>query len=672
MMWWARVLIFGIPLAALSAGSWAAWRTQAARQSRSGDIVVMLPGAVPALNPFQPGDEAERQMLDLLHEPLLRLGRDGRFGPALAERWAWRRHVTCWFGSADLAQQAARRLKALSGNEWVAAQLEEATAEGSAVTMRFLKPDGPGPEEALRSIADLQPVRLALLRLPADSSRQALLRSFAQERADVVKRLWFDGRGNCEMVATDPAVRLQATLNQWLLTHRHPAATVKPVGEVTGLVEPVLEFRLRAQARWHDGSAVTPEDVRATVEWVTEHPEATAVGDDFQQVQSIGAAGPDLVRITYRSRYGAALAAWVNFPILPAAWLRAHGEPWTEPPPGAGEYHLSARAADSVTLESAANKRLRFVAAAPSLKTRVGLAAKALDILWPSPENEADLRRDRSLDFQATPPRNRLLVLWNLRSSVLADPRVREALALATDRQKLIDELLEGHGRIVDGIFPPGIWYNQQLSMRLPDVAAAERKLTEAGWLRDVSGVAKTAQRPLEFELLITAGNPWRERLARALAQQWARVGARVTVSEVDSEELISRRLQPGRFDAVLLGLDFENTWDQSAFWHSSEVNGGLNFSGVAEPQLDLLLEALAGEYELEQVGMRAKAVEDLLLSQHAVMPLFSDLRQMAIRRERFPDRQTGREGLMLRELLRPAATRAKAALELKMIMPDE
>ncbi|MDZ4288652.1 MAG: ABC transporter substrate-binding protein [Prosthecobacter sp.] len=679
MMWWARVLIFGIPLAALSVGSWAAWQVRSTRQPRADEVVVMLPGALPTLNPFRPVDETERQMLDLLHEPLVRLGRNGRLSPALAEHWEWHRHVTCWFSSPDIAQQAALRLQALSGNQWVASQLEAATAEGNAVTMRFIKPDGQGPDEAMRSIADLQPLLLTLVQLPADASRQALLKTFVQERADLVKRLWFDGQGTCEMVATIPGLQVQQSLTQWLQARQQPAVPVRSVGEVTGLIEPILDFKLRPQARWHDGSAVAVEDVRATVGWVNQHPGSMAAGDGFRQVQSITAAGTNLVRIAYRSRYGPALADWVDFPILPAAWLRTHGDSWAEPPPGAGEYRLSAHDAQSVTLESTgaagngtAIKRVRFVVAAPNLKTRVGLATKSLDALWPSPLTEVDLRMDRALDFQATPPRNRLFVLWNLRSSVLADPRVREALGLATNRPALVNELLGGRGRIVDGIYPPGVWFNQQLSLRTQDLAAAERKLAEAGWLKDVSGVAKTAQRMLDFELLITAGNPWRQRLAQALARQWARVGARVTVSEVDAQELVSRRLEPGRFDAVLLGMDFETTWDQSSFWHSSRVKGSLNFSGVADPQLDLLLDALAGEYDLAQVAVRAKEVEDRVLSLHAIMPLFSDLQQIAIRRDRFPDLQARPTGLMLRDLLRPASTRVRTPLELKMIIPDE
>ncbi|HYF36422.1 MAG TPA: ABC transporter substrate-binding protein, partial [Prosthecobacter sp.] len=286
--------------------------------------------------------------------------------------------------------------------------------------------------------------------------------------------------------------------------------------------------------------------------------------------------------------------------------------------------------------------------------------------------NEPVLRNDKALDFEATPARNRLLVLWNSRSPVLADLRVRQALALATDRRALVADLLEGRGRLVEGVFPPGTWLNQKLSAAAPDLAQAEKLLAEAGWFRDVSGVARSAQRALDIQFLITEGNPWRRRLAEALARQWTRIGARVTVTDVNAHEWIGERLRPGRFDAALLGMDFDLHWDQRLFWHSAGIEDGMNFAGIADAQLDLLLEALAAEYDPSRVAARAREMESRLLSLHAFIPLFGDLQQVAIRRRRFPDPPQNPAGLRLRDWLRQGPAQPSAPVEFQMIMPDE
>lgn len=674
-MWWARVLIFGIPLAVLSAGSWVAWQARMERMPRADELTVMLPGALPALNPFQPATEAERQMLDLMHEPLLRLNREGRPSPALAEQWQWHRRVTCWFATADLAQQAAKRLQALSGNPWVASQLEAASADKDAVTMRFVRPDDPGAEEALRTVADLKPVQLALLQVRPDAAKQALLRRFAEAKPDLVKRIWFDGTDTFELVATLPAMPFQQALASWLRERQGPPITVRPLGELTGLVEPVLEFRLRSGALWHDGHPVTAEDVRATLAWVTEHPEAApSAAEAFQQVQRIDAAGADRVRVIYRTLASAALASWIDFPILPAAWLQNHPPPWTEPPPGAGPFVLKAKEPASILLERKDHltRRIRLVPSASALKTRAGLLTDSLDVIWPGSGNETEVRAAEGLELRAAPARNRLLVLWNTRSPVLTDSRVRQALALATDRRALVEQLLQGRGRLVEGLFPPQVWFNQKHVISTTDLARAQELLAEAGWQRDADGLARKAQRTLDVELVIAEGNPWRRRLAEALARQWTRVGTRVIVTDVAAAELIDSRLRPGHFGATLLGLDFDMNWDQRLFWHSSARRNGMNFSAVADAQLDLLLDALAAEYDPDRVAARAREMEDRLLLQHAFLPLFSDLQEVALRKARFPHLPNHPAGLRLRDLVQSGAAGNNAPSSVKMILPDE
>jgi hypothetical protein len=70
----ARTLIFGFPLLIAAVAWWAATESHRSRTQSSDGIVVMLPQGVPALNPFLPATEVEREIIDLVHEPLLRIG----------------------------------------------------------------------------------------------------------------------------------------------------------------------------------------------------------------------------------------------------------------------------------------------------------------------------------------------------------------------------------------------------------------------------------------------------------------------------------------------------------------------------------------------------------------------------------------------------------------------
>jgi len=78
-MAWMRATLLCLPLAALAVGGWSAWHAgQPIRTTHEG-VVMLLPGALPET-------EAERQLLDLIHEPLICLDREGRLGAALAEQ----------------------------------------------------------------------------------------------------------------------------------------------------------------------------------------------------------------------------------------------------------------------------------------------------------------------------------------------------------------------------------------------------------------------------------------------------------------------------------------------------------------------------------------------------------------------------------------------------------
>ena len=197
--------------------------------------------------------------------------------------------------------------------------------------------------------------------------------------------------------------------------------------------------------------------------------------------------------------------------------------------------------------------------------------------------------------------------------------------------------MLGGRGRVEESLFQPGLWFAKKREPLRHDPAAAYEKLARAGWLRDVNGVARRAEGTLSFELLTTAGDPMRERLAALLAEQWRALGAEVRVTAVSQETLLDDRLFTQKFDAAIIRLDFETSWDQFPFWHSAQAGAGLNFSGVADRQIDLLLEDLRGEFDAERVAAKAADLEARIAALHPVLPLFTEMAQVAIRRESLP-----------------------------------
>ncbi len=101
------------------------------------------------------------------------------------------------------------------------------------------------------------------------------------------------------------------------------------------------------------------------------------------------------------------------------------------------------------------------------------------------PEHAEQLRREPDVRVISFPHRVVLLAGWNTRNPKLSDPRVRRALTLATDRQRILDGVRHGHGVIANSTVPPTHWaYDPALADSLPyNPEEARRLLEEAGWV---------------------------------------------------------------------------------------------------------------------------------------------------------------------------------------------
>ncbi|MDZ4766126.1 MAG: ABC transporter substrate-binding protein [Chloroflexota bacterium] len=131
--------------------------------------------------------------------------------------------------------------------------------------------------------------------------------------------------------------------------------------------------------------------------------------------------------------------------------------------------------------------------------------AGSLDI---SVAPEADLpriREDATLNAQlfSVPTLSNYNFRINLNDPKVGDVRVRRALALAIDRQLVIDTVLQGQGVPADGLFPPGLTtYDPDYAPFERDVEAARALLTEAGYPDGIEITIRTDQNETENRVL--------------------------------------------------------------------------------------------------------------------------------------------------------------------------
>lgn len=631
----ARTLIFGFPLLVGALAWWSAQEAGRSRARHTNGIVVMLPQNAPVLNPFLPATEVEREITDLVHEPLLRIGADGALQPALAELWRWTQDVTCWFADEAAAKQAQERLQSQIGekNLWAEWRLSSARVQENALMLHFSETAAAGVQNALEVIADLHPQPAAFWRVECRAPLRAAWDRFmaSSPQAGQIHRVWFDGPHACEFVVAGPAQRVLDDMRGALNAAAKEPCAFHLLGEVGALVEPVLDLDIRPGLTWHDGTPVTAEDARATLEFLRGNDWPLPNRESLRHIQSLESRNNGTqLHVTFRRRYGPALGMFAGLPVLPAEWLRDHpaakeADFVREQPPGAGNHRIAARDAHSLILvparREAGTPRFLFNFSASPLMTQIGVRTRTVDLVWPA----AAADRAHFTQLRFTPPRQRLVVLWNTRHEVLKNARFREALALATDIDDLVRMVPGRLGHADASLFAPGLWFSTRAQREPFALEKACQILTDEGWPRDVSGVARRADRAFEFTLLVPSTDAMHVRTAERLAAQWFEMGAKIKIERVPDTRLLAQRLQEHRFDAVLLDQRFEVSWDQLPWWHSSQANpGGTNFCGIADPQIDLQLEALAGEFDPARVPERVRGLEARLLPLRPLLTLFT------------------------------------------------
>jgi peptide/nickel transport system substrate-binding protein len=186
-------------------------------------------------------------------------------------------------------------------------------------------------------------------------------------------------------------------------------------------------------------------------------------------------------------------------------------------------------------------------------------------------------------------------VLWNQDGSnpFFADPRVRRALVLATDRQHFVDTVLHGLARVAATSYHPDLSWTDPSVKALPaDRDEARRLLDEAGW-RDTDGDGKRDRdgRPFAFSLLVGAsGQQIVDQMAVWLERSWAEIGVEAKLERVEWNDLRQRR-DAFQFEAALSNFSTSFSPDQYELYHTSQRGAGANYGGFSDGELDRLLE---------------------------------------------------------------------------------
>lgn len=376
----------------------------------------------------------------------------------------------------------------------------------------------------------------------------------------------------------------------------------------------VWTFHLRSGVRFHDGTPLTAQAVKFTIDRAlapeTKSPLAGAL---FGPVASVQASGDQTVVIRLKEPFAPFLDNLTDpraMVVSPQAVQRL-GDSFGRAPVGTGPFKFQEwRSADRIIFQRNPDYQWAppYAHAGPPILDRI-----VMRIMPESAAQVAAFERGELSVLLAVPPTDvrrlqasrkytffsflrkgvGLFMEFNVTKEPFSDVRVRRALNYAIEKKLVLTIALEGLGEVAYGPLPPSIWgYWDGIAKVAPqfDPVEARRLLREAGWQRGAGGLLEKDGKPFAFVLYTAPIDTWR-RSAQVVQAQLKAYGIQMDIQTFEFGTLLSK-LKAGEHQAEFMGYTYTSPDILYVWFHSANIGTGLNFSHYKDPKLDRLIEA--------------------------------------------------------------------------------
>ena len=411
-----------------------------------------------------------------------------------------------------------------------------------------------------------------------------------------------------------------------------------------------LTFELRDDVMWSDGVPVTAEDVRFT--WQAHRSPEVAWTYSFvkEPINDVEVVDDHTVRFHFDRVSATQLLDANEGVILPRhVWSQLPFDQWRAQPEWFQQNLVVNGPFDLVSfklqqeLELRANERyyepglprfervlFRHVRDPNNLVGQ--LTNGSLDFIHTLNASEADrVDADKDLTLLDFETRQYTFVTWNTQRPQFADAEVRRALALAIDRQTIVDTIWYGYARVGSSPIVSSVWaHNRDIEPWPYDPERARTLLERNGWIdsdgdgvRDKDGVA------FSFELTTTATNQERWDTAQMIAAQLKEVGIEARPRRIEFRTLNALNLEHD-YDATIGAFLIDTSLDMSYSFHSTD--GGYNYGQYSNPEVDRLTEIIRSASDLKQVEAELHQLQSIIHHDQPMLFLWEPRRILAHR----------------------------------------
>ncbi len=343
-----------------------------------------------------------------------------------------------------------------------------------------------------------------------------------------------------------------------------------------------VSLKLRTDVKFSDGSSLTANDVRATVNAILRIGADGPYYEYASKIDSVQVSDTYSLTISFEDPADAALDNLV-FPIISAV----NYDTDSDRPIGSGPYAISSY--DSTKYlnlnpnkhyfgEKPGNK-LRFKVLPDKSRTS-GLMTMEAVTAYVSRDQDADAdAEDKELKTQKISSGEFEYLGFNFKNQILAKKEVRQAIACAVDVEGLIHDNYGGAGVSSDSIYFPGFLgtenkgdtYAQDIKGAIDLLAAAGyRDVNEDGLLEDEEG------KKVSMTILVNSNDGNRKDTAESIAAALKEIGIDTKVKSLGWQSY-KTAVKEGEFDLYLGGYKFDKKFDLRELFRNGNAIGYKN-----------------------------------------------------------------------------------------------
>jgi peptide/nickel transport system substrate-binding protein len=362
-------------------------------------------------------------------------------------------------------------------------------------------------------------------------------------------------------------------------------------------------FFLRKDVRFSDGSEMTADDVVYTINEIQNPKYHNTLGNFPDIVKSIEAESRYVFKVHLRSQYGLLSQYFTKSIVSKKDYQSRPTNELERNPIGTGPFKLMEWIPGQITLQ--ANQG--YFEGRPHLDGIVLKLYPDQKKAWTAlMQGQADIVADIDYEDYAVIKNDKRFkayeyldpfchaLYFNLKDPLFEQPKIRQAIAAAIDRDDLIDKALQGGGVATNGPFQPGTWeYNPDPSLQAFNPQKSKKILADLGW-KDTNSdwILEKDGKDLQFTVLVDKGDKLREATAKRLQWQLLQVGIKMNVEVLPLDELMLKRVFTGKFQALLNqnNTNVDPNFVAGNFWDSGSI-GRNNITSYRNPEVDVLVE---------------------------------------------------------------------------------